>query len=99
MGQGSGVAMGCGVGCRRGLDLMWLWLWRAAAAPIRPLAWELPYVTGVALRRPKKKKKKKTHLWFNYMSLITSENKHLFILPTFCGAHIYILYLFSWASS
>ena len=32
-------------------------LWRrlAAAALIRPLAWELPYAMGVALKRPKKK--------------------------------------------
>ena len=34
----------------------WLWLWRrlGAAALIRPLAWELPYATGVALKRKKK---------------------------------------------
>ena len=34
----------CGVGPRCSLDLAWLWLWcrRAAAALIRPLAWELP---------------------------------------------------------
>ena len=33
-------------------DLLWLWLWHrpAATAPIRPLAWELPYAAGVALK-------------------------------------------------
>ena len=33
--------------------LVWLWLWRrpAAAALIRPFAWELPYALGVALKR------------------------------------------------
>ena len=31
----------------------------AAAAPIQPLAWELPCAAGTALKRPKKKKKKK----------------------------------------
>ena len=38
---------------------LWLWLWcrLAATAPIRPLACELPYVVGMALKRPKKKKK------------------------------------------
>ena len=51
MGQGSGVAMGCGVGCRHGSDLVVLWLWPAAMAPIRPLAWEPPYVTGAALKK------------------------------------------------
>ena len=31
-----GVAMSCGVGCRRGSDLVLLWFWRrlAAVAPI-----------------------------------------------------------------
>jgi len=28
----------------------------AALAPIRPLAWELPYAAGVALEKKKKKK-------------------------------------------
>ena len=38
----------------------WLWLWHrpAAAAPVRPLAWELPYAMGVALKKKKKKKRK-----------------------------------------
>ena len=37
-----------------------LWLWRrpAATALISPLAWKPPYAVGVALKRPKKKKKK-----------------------------------------
>ena len=36
-----------------------LWLWRrlAAVALVRPLAWEPPYATGVALKRQKEKKK------------------------------------------
>ena len=44
-------AMVCGVDCRRGSDLALLWLWcRPVAAPIRPLARELPYATDVALK-------------------------------------------------
>jgi len=52
--------MNCGVGHRRGSDLALLWLWcrLAAAALIRPLAWEFPYAVGAALKRHKKKKKK-----------------------------------------
>ena len=49
--------MSWGVGCTRGLDLAWLWLWcrPAAAAPIRPLAWEPPYAVHMALtKKPKK---------------------------------------------
>ena len=39
--------------------LLWLWWRPTAVAPIRPLAWEPPYATGVALKSQKKKKKKK----------------------------------------
>ena len=54
-----GIAVSCGVGCRRSSDLELLWLWRGppATAPIGPLAWEPPYAAGVALKRQKKKKK------------------------------------------
>ena len=53
--------MSCGVGYRQGLDpvLLWLWLGPAAAAAICPLAWELPYAVGAALKSKSKKKKKK----------------------------------------
>ena len=49
--------MSHGVGHRRSSDpaLLWLWCRPAAMAPIRPLAWEPPYATGAALKRPKKK--------------------------------------------
>ena len=58
--KGSRVAVSCG--CRRGLDVALLWLWcrPAAAAPIRPLAWEPPYAVGVALNRQNKQTNKKT---------------------------------------
>ena len=32
---------------------MWLWDRPAATHSIRPLAWELPYATGVAIERQK----------------------------------------------
>ena len=35
--------------------LLWLWYRPAAAAPIQPLAWELPYAESVALKRHKNK--------------------------------------------
>ena len=42
------------------MAVLWLWLWLwcrpAAAAPIRPLAWERPHAAGAALKRKKKKK-------------------------------------------
>ena len=56
----------CGVGHRCGLDLASLWLWLEAAALIGPLAQELPYAAGAAVKRRKKKKKKNSALltWF-----------------------------------
>ena len=47
--------MSYGVGHRRGSDLVLLWLWcrLVAAAPIRPLAWELPHAAGAALKKQK----------------------------------------------
>ena len=55
-----GVAMSCGVACRCSLDLALLWLWcrLEAVDPIRPLAWEPPYATGLALRSKNKNKNK-----------------------------------------
>ena len=56
--------MSCGIVHRHGLDPAWLWLWLwcrpPAAAPIQPLAWELPNAEGAALKK-KRKKKKITH--------------------------------------
>ena len=52
------MAMSYGVGHRRGLDPKLLWLWLAVVAPIRPLAWETPCATGVALKSKKNQKTK-----------------------------------------
>ena len=62
VGWGSGITLSCGVGRRLGSDpaLLWLWCRPAAVAPIRPLAWEPPYATGVALKSKKQKNKTKT---------------------------------------
>ena len=50
------LRVSCGVRRRCGSDLVLLWLWHrpAATAPIRPLAWEPPYVVGAALEKTKK---------------------------------------------
>jgi len=37
------------------LALLWLWCRQAATALNEPLAWELPYTTGVTLKRKEKK--------------------------------------------
>ena len=61
MGRGSGVAMSCGVGYRYSSDpeLLWLWHRPVATALIPPLAWELPYAAGTALKNKNQNKKLK----------------------------------------
>ena len=58
MGEGSSIAVSCGVGYRHGSDPALLWLWRmpAATALIQPLAWEPPYAVGAALEKAKRQK-------------------------------------------
>ena len=53
------IAMSCGIGhrCNWDLALLWLLCRPSATALIWPLAWEPPYATCAALKRPKKKKK------------------------------------------
>ena len=48
-----GIATRCGIGhrCDSDLALPWLWLWPATAAPVQPLALELPYATGAAIKK------------------------------------------------
>ena len=59
MGQRPGIALSYSVARSRGWDPMLLWYRLAAVAPVQPVAWELPYDMGAAL---KKKKKKILHL-------------------------------------
>ena len=49
-------AVSCGVGCRYSSDLVLLGCGLAAAALIPPLAWELPFVAAVALKKKKRDK-------------------------------------------
>ena len=55
------LPLSCSVGHRHSLDPQLLWLWHrpATGAQIRPLAWELSYAAGAALKKKKKKKEKK----------------------------------------
>ena len=69
--------MSCGAGHRRGSDLALLWPWHrpAAAAPIQPLARELPCAVDVALKGPKGKKKEMFIKRDNPMNLNSEEPK------------------------
>ena len=51
--------MSCSVGHRCSSDPKFLWLWckLATVALIQPLAWELPYTMGEALKKKKEKEK------------------------------------------
>ena len=68
--------MSCGVGHIHGFDpvLLWLWCRLAAVGPIRPLAWEFPYATGVAL-----KSKNKINKSINKISSM-QKNMYIYIL-------------------
>ena len=76
MGEGSGVAVGCGVGCRHGSDLASLWLWHrsVAIALIWPLVGALP--NAVRVLHPQKKD-------WNFISLSSSScNTSLCLTPS-----------------
>ena len=47
-------------------SLLWLWCRPAAAALIGPLAWELPYTTGGALKKEKREKRRKIQILVFY---------------------------------
>ena len=58
--------MSFGVGHRLSsvLVLLWLWYRLVATALIRPLTWEPPYASGMALKRQKTKNKKEKKINF-----------------------------------
>ena len=71
----------CGVGSRRSSDPVWLWHRPAAVTPIGPLAWEIPYALGAALKGQKKKKKKKIqvhHLEFLFFTNCRTQFSQIF---------------------
>ena len=78
------VAMSCSIGHRWSSDSMLLWLWcrPAAAAPIRPPAWELPHASGAVLKKKKKKQNKKS-LLFDAQGLLYCHLQ----TPQFMGLH------------
>ena len=69
VGQGSGIAGSCGVGCRHGLDpaLLWLWCKLAAVALIQPSLGTSVCCECVPKKKTKTKKQKNyNHLQSNY---------------------------------
>ena len=86
--------LNCGVGFRYSSDsaLLWLWYRPAAAAPIRPLAWELPYATGVA-----KKKIKQTKLLSHYK--ISKLSRLFCTRENFSTRYLLVLALFIFCKS
>ena len=67
------------------LQLLWLWHRPAPVAPIRPLAWELPYACcKCSLKKTKKKKKKKKKIGgFTNDWLVNSLHPASCYLPSF----------------
>ena len=81
--------MSCSVGRRCGSDLVLLWLWckPAAAAQIQPLAQELPYATGVPLKKRKRKKIEMCQVLFAISHLIFFATKGG-IIPILCVSQL-----------
>ena len=50
--------------------LLWLWYRPGAATQIRPLAWELPYATGAAIKREEKKTLEKLCVKGTYLNTV-----------------------------
>ena len=57
-------------------DLAWLWRRPAAAVPILPLAWELPYAGGSTLKRKKKKKKERKNMALGSFLSLSGRNNY-----------------------
>ena len=89
MSQGSSVSMSFGVGHRCGLDPELLWLYRkVAVALIQPIAWELPYAAGAAL-------KSKIHIYMHVCVYVHIYNLYNYMYICVC---VYILYIISHCS-
>ena len=63
--------MSCGIGYRHGSDPTLYGL--AAVALIQPLAWELPYAMGVALKEQKQRKKRSAKVMTSVKNLIKAK--------------------------
>ena len=68
VGLRSSVTTSRGIGRRQGADPVLLWLWPrpAAVALIQPLAWELPYAVGAALKTKQNKTKHQKTIAFEF---------------------------------
>ena len=51
-----------------------MWLGSLVAAPMQPLAWELPYILGAALKRKKKKKNDVQSKFFSRATFMEIKN-------------------------
>ena len=92
------VAVSYSVGFRQGIDLILLWLWLrpAAASPIRPLAWEIPYATVVGLKRKQTNKKPHFHITENLNFLnclrlkdtVNNSQNNIFLAAPSCSLRV-----------
>ena len=85
--KGSSVDVSCGVGhrCHSHSKLLRLWHRPAAAAPFRPLAWELPCVMSKTLKR---KKKNLYPSFFTWRGLSNIERSKLIIKYQPCAFEV-----------
>ena len=63
------------------LALPWLWCRPAAAAPIRPQAWEPPYAVGVALKNTLKKRRRKKKVIYTKTEYYSASRRKAILPP------------------
>ena len=89
--------MSCGVGRRCGLDPELLWHRPVTTGPIWLLAWELPYASGVALKKTKQKKDLKTHVFTAGLLIFWQSLERVHILQNkYSGVALWLSRLTIW---
>ena len=63
------------------LALLWLWCRLAAVAPIRPLAWELPYAASASLKNKTNKQTKVTAIFIESLLGSSAESYYIPYFP------------------
>ena len=85
------MATSCGIDRSYGSDPVLLWCRPAAAAPICPLAWELPYATGAGVKRKVQSTLKSTFTFIFSLRLLALSHKHAYFpsQPVICRALVW----------
>ena len=80
MGQGSGIAMNCGIGGRHGLDPKLVTVAQASSCSSDSTpAWEFPYAVGTPPPKKNKQENFLNKIWLSSQTLYISKPDYIFI--------------------